>query len=1485
MLPGGPASKIGHRYETWWTVYQLLRMLQGETAELRIEVPGIDKAEFVVTTGGTREYHQVKRSSQSGKWSLASLRYDGILRSMYELLIGNEHRFIFVSGSEGRDLFELCSAAWSAESIDEFEHRFVEAEDRKRNFDSLCRCWECDTSKAIEILRRIDLRTIDEHELQEKVGWAISALFTTTDHNNVVSVLRNIVADSVHHTITRKKLVDVLTKGGYQVRKVTPEYADIAIKRATERYLDSVRSRLIQNTLISRETTEQLLLQLNEDVSDYAMTGKAGAGKTACVIELVEGLRKRAQPVMAFRLDRISSTSTTGLGNDIGLDESPVLILAAAAEAAGQPGVLIVDQLDAVSNMSGRSSEAFDLVKRLIDEIRGTRTRVAIHTVVVCRIFDWKNDSLLRGLLSDDHKHFDVTEFEIAQVNESLRKAGFNPDLFQRKQLELLSLPQNLALFLESDFDSSNAPQFDTSTKLFDGYWQKKRSLVEVTNQDQWMPAIEKLCDEMSSTQRLWVRRERLDSISSTYLSQLASEGVLTFDGQRYGFGHESFFDYCFARVFMNRSDSMTSFLKRSEQHLFRRSQIRQILAYCRDADRSRYMHELNDLLSDSEIRIHIKDLVFALLAEVSDPTEQEWAIWEEWAGAPLRAIDGDISPGDDIYGAAWRRLLRAKSWFYVINEHGLIRRWLSSGSDLLADFAVSYLQRHHAHAPDQVAALVEPYTNGGGKWPDRLYSLMRFTRHHTSRADFELMLRLVDNGMLDQAGHEFWVMLYGLDEKRPEWVPEILARYLIRRFTVIRARGDDLYHNKMLGYDPTASKMFLHAAERSPLAFVRHVLPAVLHLSDSSLVEHRPPKRDAVWRTFIKSEHEDGIDTCLSALALALSKLSGRNRHIIIRIIAGLLRRDTYIANYLLQSVYMGAAHSFADESVSVLSDQPWRLQCGFSDSRYWWTMELIRSVIPHCTAHSRKRLVDVILNYVDPFERPSPEFRHNSIGYAAFHLLSVIPRELRSNRANRHFGEWERRFGRPNAEPRGIVGGAVRSPIGETATAAMTDNQWHRAIQKHRENMPERSGSDFLIGGAYQLSQLLEARAKEEPDRFARLTLTLPSDVNPVYIDQVLSALRDATVDTEVKLGVCRKAYDEFRQYCGKSIADVLGNIDDPLPQDALDMLHWLGTEHGDPEKELWRTVAGSGQVYYGGDIYTHGINTARGRAAKAIHRLILSDASYIERFQPTIELMITDRSTAVRSCAAGVLRAVARHDSTLGMSLFQHMNLKEERLLGTIHVVGFVGSHLLHQFPALRPTIVRMLRSFQPEVCKVGAELASTAAMLHEGAVELGEESLRGNQHQRRGVAHVAAVNIGDPRYRAWCEAQLLILFDDDDAEVRRGAAQCFRRSTAETLRTCEDLIKAFCNSAAFAGNELWLFDALEKSTDRLPGITCKVCERSLSEPSMDKYHATKLIFRAYQQHQNDRWASPSLDLIDRLCLSGHWGVESQFEEFDR
>ena len=444
-------------------------------------------------------------------------------------------------------------------------------------------------------------------------------------------------------------------------------------------------------------------------------------------------------------------------------------------------------------------------------------------------------------------------------------------------------------------------------------------------------------------------------------------------------------------------------------------------------------------------------------------------------------------------------------------------------------------------------------------------------------------------------------------------------------------------------------------------------MLPVVLEISDSALYGDTPPKRDTVWPILIKTEYSFGADACLSGLAESLATLAREGVANLQDVVADLRRRNSHTANHLLLALYRGGGARHADEAVSLLCDEPWRFECGFSDSPRWCAMETIRAVIPHCTAGNRKKLEAVILDYASPYERTRAGYKR--VGWARFALLSAIPADLRSALVNRHFAELERKFGEPEGEPQGVVGGTVGSPIEKAATERMSDDQWLRAIAKYRSEDRMHDSGDLLAGGALQLARVLEERTKEEPERFAHLGLRLPADANPLYLAHTLDALKDSAIDSELKLEVCRKAFEESPGACGRSIADVLGDIRDPLPDDAFRILHWLATEHGDPAREAWQEDAGGGQPYYNGDIHFNGINTTRGQAADALRDLILADAACIDYLRPTLERMIRDRSAAVLSCVAGTLRAVFFHDPALGISLFRSMNLSEDRLLATV------------------------------------------------------------------------------------------------------------------------------------------------------------------------------------------------------------------------
>lgn len=1510
-LAGGAADKLGNQYELWWTVAELVRMLHGQSESIRIEDPGVTKAEFVVVSAGRRTLHQAKRSHPNGKWSLTSLGASDsqLLQAIFDQLAGNDARFIFVSGSHAEELDTLAERAQQSASLSEFEARFIGDPKYRDHFARLRAFWrDTDSATAYDVLRRIEVRTTSEKELREKVRWAIPSLFVVNP-DVVASALLRIAQDSVHKTITRDALIDRLAEQGYVLRRLQHvEDAAALIDTVTREYLASVRGKLIGGALIAREATKKLLERMGgaEDGSETVLTGKAGAGKTGCVIGLVDEAKRQGMAVLAIRLDRITPvTSTNELGRELGLEESPALVLEGAG--AGRPALLVIDQLDAASVVSGRGSAFLDAVHGLLAEARSLRERMRLHVVVVCRHFDWENDPRLRSIVAESHAKVEVAELSSAEATRILGGAGFQAELFDASQIELLRLPQNLSLFLDAGFNPKSTPRFNTAKELFDRYWTEKHARVNERARpipDQWGETIRLLCDQMTRTQQLSMLREVLDP-HEQYAACMASEGVLTFDGHRYGFGHESFFDYCFARAFVAGQETLVEFLIQSEQHLFRRAQVRQVLAYLRDADRGRYCRELSALLSDDRVRPHLKELALALVAAVPDPGEDEWAVLEPWIRSELAAFERGQKNMDRLASLVWLHLFRADSWFDFLDSRGFVAGWLASSVERIADMGVQYLRAHDRRVPDRAAQLLEPYCGVGGRWAERLRYAMQWADHGKSRRLFELLLRLVDDGTLDEArgpiavNSTFWCMFTGMGKTQPSWVGELLAHWMRRRRVLIGATRDEdgripwgeLFNHEGFGRDE------LHqGAEGSPVEFVTQVMPVVLDLSSEATYEEDAdlPRRDSIWPYLMKTQHESFGSAVITALAYALRKCAEDPESDLSGVISDLRTQNTFIANVLLLVVYTHGPDRFADEAAVLLCEERWRLYCGYMGSPYWISMELIRAIVPHCSSETRSRLESAVLAYTPEFERSAEG--HRSSGHTRFSLLSCFGREHLSSVGLTRFGELERKFGEPETGPRGIQTCGVASPIEKDKAERMTDEQWLRAIAKYdseerldRWKAPEK-------GGAMQLASMLGEFTKSDPERFARFCLRMPAVTNPVYFSRVLDALKEAQTNTALKLDVCRKVFSERREECGKSLADLLGSMEDALPDDAVDMLSWLATEHPDPA----RTPAGEGDGEEGksgsGDIHTRGIDSARGRAAGAISELIWRDPVYIGRFRRTIEQLVADDSIAVRWCVAAVLHAVISHDFSWALDMFGRLVTSDERVLQARGAEPFLHYGVRHHFADVSGFVEIMLRLGDEKVSEAGARLAALAVLYANPAESLVAEALAGRAGQRLGIAQVAAQNIGAADCRQWCEEQLLRLFDDADAAVRSEAGSCFRQLIESPLDSYEQLIQAFCDSAAYADDTFSIFHLLEESVHRLPGITCDVSEKFLdrfgeeakdisTRRAGDIHTVAALIFRAYQQHQNDAWASRFLDLIDRMCIEGMSDVRKGLSEFDR
>ena len=623
-LPGGATDKFGNRYEGLWTVDCMIRVMDEKVDSIRLEPPGTEGegVEFWLSKAGDREYHQVKRQqSASGRWTLADLESKKVLSNFWEKLKNPTATCVFVSGQAAFQLDELADRARRSASWQEFHDEFLKAGQAResswlKNFRDLCDVWTGATQEeAFEALKRTHVETISEHTLRTKVESYLAPL-VDGEVATVVDVLAQYALDKIHHELTAHDIWQPLGTQGFRRRQWNKDpHVWAAVDKVNHLYFSRFENEKVAGEIIPRDEANIVIDKLLSSSSKRGvlLTGEAGVGKSGVIGQVVTALRARWIPLIAFRIDRLEPTqSPDALGQQLeGLPGSPANVLAAISQ--GRECVLIIDQLDAVSEASGRNPWFFECVDKIIKQ---AQAKPNVHLLLACRKFDLENDSRLRRLAGRDSVLETVTVNRLSHetVKEVCQKLGLDATRLNQKQLDLLSIPLHLNLLAEvAEDESIDVLDFKTSKDLYDHFWRYKQSVLQqrLDRPIQWTNVIDVLCDYMSSQQKqsLSAPQEVIDDYAKD-AEAMASEHILNWQDNRISFFHEGFFDYAFARRFAARGQNLLPFLQSSEQHLFRRAQVRQILLHERDADFDRYLDDLKELLTSLTIRFHLKQVV-----------------------------------------------------------------------------------------------------------------------------------------------------------------------------------------------------------------------------------------------------------------------------------------------------------------------------------------------------------------------------------------------------------------------------------------------------------------------------------------------------------------------------------------------------------------------------------------------------------------------------------------------------------------------------------------------------------------------------------------------------------------------------------------------------------------------------------------------------------------------------------------------------------
>lgn len=1458
-LTGGEADKLGNSYEALWTVRCMLRILQGEARSIYLEPFGAEGAgaEFILTRAdGGRDFHQVKRQ-RTGGWRISTLASEGLLSHFKNHLDADSAaRCVFVSQDEPSDLRELWERSLRVDNYNAFEQNYLNAPEHKGNFYSLKKAWgDCPDEKVFALLRRLSVEGSAETTLREDVSYRAHTL-VMGEAENVVSAMWQQAFDSIRQTLTAPAIWAYLESPernfARRVWNADPRLQQ-RIAEANERYLSRTHALSILGNAIPRVEAQQAwaILQTPRR-NNVLISGDAGAGKTGVVAETMELAQGAGWVTLAFRMDELEAVHTARqVGEQLDLPDSPVTVLAGVA--GNLPSLLVIDQLDAVSQTSGRHPAFFERVEEMLRQCsRHSNMRV----LLACRQFDLQNDDRLRRLVDEKTGVAQAAHVQLLDaqtVDAVVQGCGIAPGRLTDKQRRFLAIPLHLKLFTEV----RGPLTFETLKDLYDAYWDKKRN----SYRDRfglfpnWTPLFDRLLERMVSAQTLSVPELTIADDYPDDLSALLTAGVLIRDGKRISFFHETFFDYVFARRFVAQGKRLPAYLQSQEQHLFLRGIVRQVLTHTRSEDFDGYLSDLRELLENQTIRFHLKRLVLQWLRGLSVPAYEEWEVVQALA----EQQDADL--------AQWSETVpNSPAWFTLLDESGWLQKELDSGDEPREKRVVEYLCRIVGGIPHRIGEILLGWTELPAPWPDYAAKVLACADIDKSRYFVDAYLRLQRSGFFLNTEQPFdthsrtGLFMYDLPEKQPAWAVEVFVNWLIEMIKESEQNGNinpffdqRNKHGSRLGsmYDRLYTMI-----EQSSHIFVDHVLPVVLELvRRNAYREGTAPWPDEIWHYFMWNTHYSLHEQLLEGLVRGLRFLA-ENDPDTCRIHIQTLEQylDFRTAGWVLARTYTANGEAFAEEASQFLLRGSQWLELGWADSSNWVSRELIEAITLHCSDTTYQELEAYVLAFYPTWERQKPRF----LGNAQLALLNGFSPSRRSQALKRRLGELQRKFEVQDDEPpQGVRSGFVGPPF-SAQWEKLTDEQWLQAVKKYASE--ERNG-DFFRGGCQQLASELERQVETDPARFARLLCRMPATTNPVYFQHVLSGIgKGERVNPTLVWAALRHCDSLPNRPCGRSISFCLKPYEaEEIPTDILEMISWYATADPDPQEEVWLPAQGR-TTYYGGDAASAGLNSVRGGMAWTVSRLLFNRKEHFGFFEPFIERMVCDPSIAVRTQVALALLPLLNVDRDRAVSLFVRLcTPSHTALLKSRFVAEFLSYAQWTHFSEIQPLVEVMLESDDPDAVHMGAQVATLAALTQPEAMPFVERCLLGSEKTREGLAEVVAGRVLLPNERQTCERLLAELFNDTSSKVRHAAANCFRDMQGSEIASHEALIAAFIESKAFPEDNYAFFEALRDATVPLPDIVCSVFEKSTT--LMRGVDSTEVV-------RTGRFADRQFDLVIRL-----------------
>ena len=988
----------------------------------------------------------------------------------------------------------------------------------------------------------------------------------------------------------------------------------------------------------------------SNEIGTTLILGKPGSGKSALLSYLSNRLINNGFPVLGIKADMLpkSVSNLSELQKYLQLTYSVNESLSQSHE--DKVPVLIIDQLDALSELVDRNSDRLNVLLSLIQSVASTNKAYIISS---CRWFEYQHDVRLTTI---EAEKIDLAPPLWAEIETILKDAGFPTENFSEETKALCSIPLHLKILLELKNNNDDLKIPSSLQALLENIWQER--IVTGENVAGKLEIIENLSVKMAEEEELWIARVFADQNISAF-QELLRVNILKLDdaGLRIGFVHQTYFDFARARSFAAGRNELSNYVFARQDGLFIRPILLRTLSYLRDTSPRTYSTELTKLWNNKNLRAHIRTLLLEYIGAIEYPNEIELAILlplfedDKYRYKALGIIAG--SPG----------------WFNTIRETHLSD--LMRNDSMSVQFLIPILSRGFVFDRKAVIRLIQDSWLQDEAFDEHILNLMT----NLSEWDEES----VDIVCKVAKRHEsHWIQYVAeiVSQKNPKLAPQIVLADFDRQLDIAIKEEAEYTLPPQPKPDADEVEKAIYEMSHTKRDIIEKLLKQDRGWHDLSIIAETSPEDfiNCIWPWYLKVigkiayephpyvsgyQEDHSIGTCpekeigsdqepITALSKGISEFSRTEPQKFVQFFLNNIESPYLAVHRLLCIGLLQLIESHPDLIFDYLIDNPKRLVVGDYRDQHKYSKRLISKLIPKLSAQQRQLLEGTVLNWnryyqedpewtlEDKFKRTRWNKQHR------LRLMRAFPKEFCSKEFNIIKEQIERAF--PKTQDWDLkLGGAgfVGSP--------MSHEQMVKAENGHIVNLFSTLTDDTEwdhpnrrwdhVGGSIQASREFSKFAEKDPERAIKILFKFLPGKQERPAGMGIEGLSKSDCPTETLLKVINTLVDkgfstgEFRREVARGLKE-RANKEKRLPDDTISMLKtWYQNEpHPDikdreeneekkenhDESILW----GYGGVYSlpgGRDIYIEAI---------ALGYLLRQPPEYIQ-FSKFIEIMLQSES----------------------------------------------------------------------------------------------------------------------------------------------------------------------------------------------------------------------------------------------------------------